>query len=271
MKIWYFVKLGIASATPMGLVQKVRNSVNMIATNPAFLAPNPLPDPSLGAVTTAIDKLELAEQAYDFNHGKLEKEARDVAFKEAKEIFHLLGGYVQLASGGDKEMILSAGLDVERTPEPSEVPPVPSNVRAEATKVHGQIIVRCGGSKNRRVYKVYRTEGDPSLETGWELIATPVRCAWWWMAWSGSRPTATVWWPKVWPVRASQATPLPQPPRKQHDHKAPTSARHLLRDECRGLCVDSAARDTADIVLYSASPAPWCGAFSLLVLACGST
>lgn len=170
-KIWYFVKLGITRITPSGLVTKVRNCVSMMTANPAFAAPNPLPDPTLAEVTAAIDKLDTAEQAYAFNRGKLEKDARDLAFQEAKEIFHLLGGYVQLASGGDKEIILSAGLDVERNPTAAGVPPAPGNVRAVATQVLGQIIVRWGASKGRRIYKVYQTEGDPSLETGWELIA----------------------------------------------------------------------------------------------------
>lgn len=171
-KIWYFVKLGLARITPADLVLKVRNCVSMMTGNPAFAAPNPLPDPTLAEVTAAIDTLDTAEQAYAFNRGKVEKEARDTAFRAAKEIFHLLGGYVQLASGGNKEIILSAGLDVERNPTAAGVPTAPNNVRAEATKVFGQIIVRWGASKGRRVYKVYQTEGDPSLETGWELIAS---------------------------------------------------------------------------------------------------
>jgi hypothetical protein len=170
-KVWYFASLRISRITPMTLVGKIRNCVTMMTGNPAFAAPNPLPDPALGDVSASADKLEAAEAAYAFNRGKLEKEARDLAFQEAKEIFHLLGGYVQLASGGDKEIILSAGLDVERKPEASGVPAAPGNMRAEATPVLGQVVVRWGASKGRRIYKVYQTTGDPSSETGWELIA----------------------------------------------------------------------------------------------------
>ncbi|MBK9764651.1 MAG: fibronectin type III domain-containing protein [Flavobacteriales bacterium] len=170
-KVWYFVKLGIAGITPKDLVNKIRYCVNKMTANPAYMAPNPIPDPSLGEVTAAVDKLEAAEQAYVFNGGRVAKDLRDVAFQEAKDIFHLMGGYVQLASGSDLETILSAGLEVESKPMPKPAPLAPTNVRAIATKVLGQIIVLFGGSKGRRVYKVYQTEGDPSLETGWELIA----------------------------------------------------------------------------------------------------
>jgi len=170
-KVWYYVNLGLARVTPKGLVSKVRNSVNMMTANPAFMPPNPLPEPSLAVVTGIIDKLDAAEQAYAFNKGKLDKEAQDVNFQIAKETYHLLGGYVQRASAGDKELILSAGLDVARKPEAAPVPEPPRNVRATATKVFGQIIVRFGASKSRRIYKLFQTDGDPSLETGWELIA----------------------------------------------------------------------------------------------------
>ncbi len=170
-KVWYFVNLGLARVTPRGLVSKVRNTVNMMTANPAFLPPNPEPIPSLAEVTGVIDKLDAAEQAYAFNHGKLDKEAQDVNFQAAKEIYHLLGDYVQRASAGDKEIILSAGLDVARKPEAKPVPLAPQNVRAKATDVIGQVIVRFGGSKGRRSYKLFQTEGDPSLETGWTLIA----------------------------------------------------------------------------------------------------
>lgn len=170
--IWYFVKLGLSRITAALLVLKMRNCVTMMTGNPAFAAPNPVPDPTLVEVTAKIDALDTAEQAYAFNRGKIEKETRDTAFRAAKEIFHLLGGYVQLASGGAKDIILGAGLDVASTPQAAGIPPAPTNVRAEATKVQGQIIVRWGASKGRRIYKVYQTDGDPTApDAVWVLIA----------------------------------------------------------------------------------------------------
>lgn len=81
-----------------------------------------------------------------------------------------LGGYVQLASKGEKDLILSAGFDTVKSPTPPVIPAVPGNVRAEATKVQGQIEVRWGASKGHRLYKLFMTKGDPTLETGWELL-----------------------------------------------------------------------------------------------------
>ena len=170
-KVWYIVKPGFSRMTAFLLVSKGRNSVTMMATNPAFLAPNPLPNPTLATVTAACDKLEAAMDAYDFNRGKVEKEARDLAYEELKVIYRDLGGYVQLASKGEKDVITGAGFETVKSPTPPVIPSVPGNVRAEATKVHGQIEVRFGASKGHRLYKIYMTIGDPTLETGWELIA----------------------------------------------------------------------------------------------------
>ncbi len=170
-KVWYIVKPGLTRVTAKALVGKGRNSVTMMTGNPAFLAPNPLPNPTLAEVTAACDTLDAAIDAYDFNRGKLEKEARDLAYEELRVIYRDLGGYVQLASKGEKELIMSAGFETVKSPTPPSIPSVPGNVRAEATKVQGQVEVRFGASKGHRMYKLYMTTGDPTLDTGWELIA----------------------------------------------------------------------------------------------------
>lgn len=170
-KVVYIIKLGFDRVTAALLVEKGRNTSTMMAANPAFLAPNPLPNPSLADLDAACDKLATASEAYTFNGGKLQKEARDVAFEELKVIYRGLGGYVQGISEGSKDIILSAGFDVAKLPTPVGELPAVGNVRAAATQFHGMIDVRWNGVKNRRLYKLYMTEGDPSLEAGWELLA----------------------------------------------------------------------------------------------------
>lgn len=167
----YIVKLGIDRVTAVLLVEKGRTNVTMMQANPAFLAPNPTPDPSLAEVTAACDTLETAAAAYEFNGGKLEKEARDISFGTLKKLMRELGAYVQIASGGVKEVILSAGFDVVKDPVSVGIPATPKNVLARATGALRQIEVSWGASRGHRLYKLYRTEGDNTLETGWELVA----------------------------------------------------------------------------------------------------
>ncbi|MBL7983194.1 MAG: fibronectin type III domain-containing protein [Flavobacteriales bacterium] len=166
-KVVYIVKPGIARVTFKALVGKARNSVTMMTGNPAF----PTPNPTLDMVTEGADKLAKADEAFDFTRSKLAKTDRDNAFADMKSLYRDLGAYVQVASEGKKELIESAGFDVVRRPEPPALPEAPQNVMALATKYFGEIEVRWGASKGRRIYKLYQTEGDPSVETGWELIA----------------------------------------------------------------------------------------------------
>ncbi len=166
-KVVYIVKPGFTRVTFKALVGKARNSVTMMTGNPAFATPNP----SLASVTAAADKLEAADDTYNFTRSKLALTDRGNAFADLKNLYRDLGAYVQVASEGKKEVIESAGMDVVRRPEPPALPPAPLNVMATATIYHGEVLVRWGASKGRRIYKLYQTEGDPSLETGWELIA----------------------------------------------------------------------------------------------------
>jgi len=166
-KVVYIVVPGLTRVTFKALVGKARNSVTMMTGNPDFTTPTP----PLAQVSAEADALAAADSTYEFNGGKVEKEARDVAFETLKESYRVLGGYVQGASGGSKEVILGAGMDVRRAPSQPALPSMPQNVQAAPTRYFGELDVRWGGSTNHRIYKVYRTEGDPSLETGWELIA----------------------------------------------------------------------------------------------------
>lgn len=166
-KVQYIVSLGIDRVSVKALVGKARNSVTMMTGNPVY----PNPEPKLETITELADKLAAADEAYDFNRGKLEKDQRDLSFQDLKMGYRNLGAYVQVASNGDKEAILAGGFDVRRSAHPLGIPQAPLNVLAMATRFQRQLEVRWGASKGRLLYKVYQTMGDPTLETGWELIA----------------------------------------------------------------------------------------------------
>lgn len=163
----YYVKLGFTRATSTSLVEKGRNNVTMLTGNATY----PTPVPALTLITNACNKLDAANQAYQFNRGKLEKEARDVAFVELKELLKELGGYVQTTSQGDKDKILSAGFDVRKRPFPVGQLQAPQNVRALVTPYAGRLDVRWDGVRGRNMYELSYTAGDPNLSTGWSLLA----------------------------------------------------------------------------------------------------
>jgi hypothetical protein len=162
----YTVSLGFTGATPAVLLGQGRTHVKMLTGNADF----PTPSPTLAEVTSACDKLESATNAYNFNRGKIEKEARDVAFSDLKFLLRELGAYVQNNCKGEKDLILSTGFNVRRSNEPIGALPAPGNVRALVTDYPGRLEVRWDGVKGRSCYEVWMTAGDPNLETGWKLV-----------------------------------------------------------------------------------------------------
>ena len=162
----FTVSLGFTNVTPAALLDKGRNHVVMLTGNAEF----PTPTPATAVLTVACDKLEAASNAYNFNRGKLEKEARDVAFTELKALIRELGGYVQSNCKGEKELILSTGFDVRRPNEPVGDLPAPGNLIASPTLYPGRIDLRWEGVKGRSAYEVYINDGDPSSESGWRLL-----------------------------------------------------------------------------------------------------
>lgn len=163
----FTVSLGFTEVTPAALLDKGRNHVTMLTGNADFATPSP----TTVVLTAACDKLESASNAYNFNRGKLEKEARDKAFAELKFLIRELGAYVQNNCKGEKDLILSTGFDVRRTNAPLGQLPAPGNLLALVTLYPGRLEVRWDGVKGRSIYELWMTDGDPNLETGWKLLA----------------------------------------------------------------------------------------------------
>lgn len=162
----YTVRLGFTGATETTLVGMGRTHVTMLTGNPAFTTPQP----SLASITTACDELAAANEAYDFNGGKLELEARAKAYRTLKELIRELGGYVQSLCQGSKELILSAGFNVRKRSEPIGELPAPQNVRAQVTVYPGRLDVRWDAVRGRSMYQLWMTSGDPNEAAGWSLL-----------------------------------------------------------------------------------------------------
>lgn len=156
-------RIGITAITPTALVEKGRNHVTMLTGNAAF----PTPTPTTAALGTACTTLDDANQAYDFNRGKAEKETRDAAFVALKDMVRELAGYVQANCNNDKELIISAGFDVRRAPSPVGPLPAVADLRAVVTPFPGRLDLRWRGVRSRLYYGVEMTDTDPLNPAGW--------------------------------------------------------------------------------------------------------
>lgn len=170
-KLIYLVKLGFSRITPKGLLSSGRTIVLKMTGNALYASIAA----KITALGTALDNLELADDAYDFNHGKMEREALLGSVVEVKDGIRELGGYVQAISQGDKDIILAAGFDVRKAPSPVGELPAPALVQAFTTAYPGRIDLRWSGVKGRGAYEVYVAKGDPGVEANWSLSAVTTR------------------------------------------------------------------------------------------------
>ena len=162
------VKLGLANINPADLVEKGRTLVTDCTGNANFTLPAGL----LTSLSTDCDNLEKANGLVISNGGKSDTLLRNTRVQEVKARIKVFGAYVQAQSGGDRVKIASAGFEVHQSPAPVGLPPAPKNLRAHAGKMPGEVDLRWTGVKNRLVYEVWMTEGDPKLDTGWTRVQT---------------------------------------------------------------------------------------------------
>lgn len=162
----YLVKLGFTRITPKGLLSLGRTIVLMMTGNATFASIAA----KVATLKTALDELEVADDAYDFNHGKLEREALMTSVVEVKDLIRDLGGYVQGISGGDKDIITSAGFEYKAASKPVGELQAPKLVQAFTTEYPGRIDVRWTGVKGRENYALWICDKDPAAEANWTLL-----------------------------------------------------------------------------------------------------
>jgi len=162
----FTVKLGLEGLEPMGVVERGRAHVTAMSGNLAY----PTPTPALALITSACDALEAAEIIVNNNGGRQDILIRNQRLRELKELIKQLAGYVQAASGGDPVLIASAAFTTRKLPVPTGILPAPGDLRVRITTLPGQLKIRWKGVKDRRIYQLEFTDGDPLVESNFKLL-----------------------------------------------------------------------------------------------------
>lgn len=164
--MFYLIKLGIVGLTPSQLIERARALVIALTGNLAFVTPAP----TLAAITAAADALEAAEAAVINNGGRQDYLVRNERERELRNLITMLGSYVQVTSGGDPELIASAGFQTRKVAEPVGLVAQVGNLRAKAGVLPGVIDLRWDRVRGRLIYQVEICEGDPLLPENWRLL-----------------------------------------------------------------------------------------------------
>jgi len=152
-------------------VEKGLNHVTMLTGNANFATPTP----TLAALTDACEELVVRNTEVLFNGGKVAFEAKRLAVVKLEALLKELAGYVQALSGGDKAKILSAGFDVRKRAEPIGMLPAPQDMEARISNFSGRIDLDWKRVPGTRIYQVWMTAGDPTLATGWTMVAVSTK------------------------------------------------------------------------------------------------
>ncbi len=104
------------------------------------------------------------------NKGRVDLVKRNDAYRKLRLLIDNLGAAVQSCAHNDPEMVLGAGFLVKQKRQPSQPLGAPPDLRAVRTAFPGQIQLHWGGVKNKRMYQLWYTTGDPTDPAAWKLL-----------------------------------------------------------------------------------------------------
>jgi hypothetical protein len=163
------VKLNFRKLSVVEKIARGRQIVEAMTGNSAF----PTPTPTLVAVTAALDALEQANADALEARALSKQRTATLEDKEAEVIEEVmrLASYVDSASGGKEEVILSAAMDV-RTPSLASnlPPPTPNNLTPTVGDHEGEIDLSWNASQNAQSYIVQMSQNPPT-ENSWVQVA----------------------------------------------------------------------------------------------------
>jgi hypothetical protein len=163
------VKLNFRRLSVAEKIARGRQIVAAMTGNSSF----PTPTPTLAEVTAALDALEQANA--DALEARALSKQRTAKLEEREEVVidevMRLVGYVDSASGGKEEVILSAAMDVRAPSLASKLPPAtPINLTPTVGDYEGKIDLLWNASQNAKSY-IVQMSLNPPTETSWVLVA----------------------------------------------------------------------------------------------------
>ena len=153
----FVVKLGLTSKSYADKVDFGRAVVLAITGNSNFSVPGP---PSLAELTTATDELQDAHVAAEHG-GTLLTEQLHTKADVFDELMTAMGKYVDNIARGNREIILSAGMEAKKERSPQPAPDRVTGLEASIGKLSGSIDLDWDKMLYARVYLLYmRADSD---------------------------------------------------------------------------------------------------------------
>lgn len=195
------VKIGFSGLSVPSQIERARNIVTLMTGNPVYTTPNP----TLPEITLAVNALETA---YNESRNR-DKTKMAIMRLRRKDMLYLMvqeASYVQDASGGDQEKILSSGYPVvgAKTPHPVIAGEV-TNVRLSDGHVSGSIRIDWDKADNCVLYVILISLDIDFTKAEPKGITTKTHKE------IGGLTVGTRYWIKIVPLGREEMGPMSEP------------------------------------------------------------
>ncbi len=144
------VKMGLSTKTTNELIPYIQNHIEMMTGNPNFVTPQPPAADLLALFNTyqeaALNTINLEALLRDA------KAAQEQLRTDITAMMNVRGAYVQEASNGNRQVILSSGLGVKNPPTPVTSLAAPTNLRVDLNGEPGMMKFRWDGVAAAKTY-----------------------------------------------------------------------------------------------------------------------
>jgi hypothetical protein len=165
------VKMDLTKRPVDGLASFVANHLTMMTDNPAFPMPTPTQPELLDVYTAFKDSAAETEAAYTTYLIALSKRNENRTALETA--MRRRGAYVQAASNGNRQAIVSSGLEVGSLPAPVGMLPAPPALKTELSSTAG--VIRLTWPRVRKA-RGYLVQSSPDVTPRqWELEGCPTK------------------------------------------------------------------------------------------------
>ena len=162
--------MGLVGLTPTRIVAHAQGIHDKMEGNVLY----PAADPAPAVMRTDIQALAMANAEVASNGGKAAYQARSVAEMKVRANLKKWLGYVQMASGGDSDKILSSGFGVVEFGIRYGQPDPPLNLNARLTRTANRVALYWKHQPGVDMHHVFMSRtNEPFM---WELIGASTKC-----------------------------------------------------------------------------------------------
>ncbi len=172
------VKMDLTTRKTNDRVIYIENHINQMLGNASFTTPLPSSVDFLAQFTAYRNSVLAADAAETVWKDAIAQ--RDQQWGLMLATMNMRGAYVQAASNGNRQVIISSGLGVKNPPSPVGTLHAPLGLRVDLNGTVGKMILNWSAVKDAKSYLVQRAIVVNGVQSPWDLIE------------AGGRPTLTL-------------------------------------------------------------------------------